>query len=87
MFFTQSITEYHGESIPIYTTIIHSHGEYFVIHTEYHGISRGILDRDYNFYYFSVAISEKRKSVILRDHPCEKKKRHTVRKEKNRDSP
>ena len=66
MFFTRSITEYHGESIPIYTTIIHSHGEYFVIHTEHHGISRRFLDRDYNFDYFSVAISEKKK---IRDSP------------------
>ena len=58
-----------------------SHGEYFVIHTEYHGISRRFLDRDYNFDYFSVAISKERKSVTVRDHPCEKKKNLRVKKE------
>ncbi len=61
------------------------------IHTEYHGISRRFLDRDYNFDYFSVAISEKkRKSVILRDHPCEKKRTVILRDspcEKKRDFP
>ena len=63
-----------------------SHGEYFVIHTEYHGISRRFLNIDYNSDNFSVAISEKkrksvtirdlrvkRKTVTIRDSPSEKK--------------
>ena len=52
-----------------------SHGGYFVFHTENHGISRRFLDIDYNSDNFSVAISKKkRKSVTIRDSPCEKKK-------------
>ena len=43
-----------------------------------HGVSRNITEiskQDYNFDYFSVAISKERKSVTIRDHPCEKKNR------------
>ena len=47
-----------------------------------HGVSRNITEiskQDYNSDNFSVAISdspcEERKTVILRDHPCEKKNR------------
>ena len=46
--------------------IYFSHGEYFIIHTEYHGISRRFLNIDYNPDNFSVAIREKKK---IRDHP------------------
>ena len=53
----------------------------FIFHTEYYGISRRFLDIDYNSDNFSVAISEKRKSVTIRDHPCEKKKNLRVKKE------
>ena len=68
-----------------------SHGEYFVIHTEYHGISRSFLDIDYNSDNFSVAISKKRKSVTIRDSPCEERKTVILRdhpcEKKNRDRP
>ena len=54
----------------------------FIFHTENHGISRRFLDIDYNSNNFSVTISEKkRKSVTVRDHPCEKKKNLRVKKE------
>ena len=69
--------------VPLFTqrTFLFYHTEDIYFHTEYHGISRRFLNRDYNFDYFSVTISEKRKSVTIRDSPCEKKKNLRVKKE------
>ena len=63
--------------VPLFTQRIFfytSHGGYFVFHTEYHGISRRFLNIDYNSDNFSVAISKERKSVTIRDSPCEERK-------------
>ena len=65
----------HTEDILFFTRRI------FIFHTEYHGISRRFLNIDYNSDNFSVAISKERKSVTIRDHPCEKKKNLRVKKE------
>ena len=56
--------------VPLFTqrmVFYTSHGGYFVFHTEdiyfSHGVSRNITEiskQDYNFDYFSVAISEKK---------------------------
>lgn len=57
LFTQRTFLFYHTEYILFFTRRI------FIFHTEYHGISRRFLNRDYNFDYFSVAISKERKSV------------------------
>ena len=67
--FTQRIfLFFHTEDILFFTRRIFCYS---------HGVSRNItefLDIDYNSDNFSVAISKERKSVTIRDHPCEKEK-------------
>ena len=79
--------------VPLFTQRI-----FLFFHTEdiyfSHGVSRNItefLDIDYNSDNFSVAISKERKSVTIRDSPCEERKTVILRdhpcEKKNRDRP
>ena len=77
LFTQRTFLFFHTEDILFFTRRM-----IFIFHTEYHGISRRFLNIDYNSDNFSVTISEKkRKSVTVRDHPCEKKKNLRVKKE------